>query len=649
MKKIILLGAMLTAALSLTNCTKEAAPSVPETKVPYTIYANAPESRTTNDGLKTLWEANDQINVFHAKAGTTAYDDNTQFTLAAGERGEFSTENLAGSLAESNDWYVIYPYNAAVTSPASATLTIGAAKDAAQTQNGNDSKEHIAGENLPLWGKQAAVAKEEAVSIAMDNVASLVEVTVLNTLETPLTVTSVSFTAPEAVVGAFTADITGETPVLTAVEGSVSNTALLNVTGATELAQNAQAKFYLAVKPFTAKAGQDLTLSVNGFETTVTLEKDKVFAAGNVVKLGIKYAPKVSVSLYDKYMAGEDIVIAGVAYNKATYGDATLLKADNANFDFKSKIHQKKGVFFLESSGDGKFITTSVTEIKDKIVLIGNNATGYVNIAPTMNWKLIAGELVMKNILFDMISLDSDKSNDKKNNDYAFNNANATADFEKLHFDNCRFDNVQKPIFYIPKDVLYMVKSIRFIDGTIQVIGSGANTILFNLYKTTCLDACHELAFTNNILYSQTPLAVQIFSYDQAIAQPGTTWEGSLSVTQNTLYNVPGKNGYVKFYQLANIDFSNNIFYIDETYSTSSSYMIILYSANQTGDNCKFENNVVFGMASGKNWDIAHSNSTYKPTTNRLTKLTESPFETAEPATGTFIPKSEYAHLGAQR
>ncbi len=77
--------------------------------------------------------------------------------------------------------------------------------------------------------------------------------------------------------------------------------------------------------------------------------------------------------------------------------------------------------------------------------------------------------------------------------------------------------------------------------------------------------------------------------------------------------------------------------------------MIILYSADQTGDNCKFENNIAFGMTSEKNWDIANSNSTYKPTTNRLTKLTESPFETADPATETFTPKSEYAHLGAQR
>ena len=68
-KTIFTLGLMLAAALSLTNCTKnEEATFTPEVKVPFELYANMDDTRTTNDGIHTNWAANDEINVFHAVA-----------------------------------------------------------------------------------------------------------------------------------------------------------------------------------------------------------------------------------------------------------------------------------------------------------------------------------------------------------------------------------------------------------------------------------------------------------------------------------------------------------------------------------------------------------------------------------------------------
>ncbi len=645
MKKLISLGTMLTAALSLTNCAKEFQPEPQAGNVSYTIYADAPETRTVNEDMNTLWAKGDAINVFHAAAGSSAYSGNSNFTLKAGTKGEFVTENLAGELSGTNDWYVIYPYNAGVTSPAAAGVTVGASQvdTYVQVQTGNDSKAHLAGYGCPLWGCQSNVSGEEIPGVGMHQMVSVVAVEVRNTSDKPVAVSTVSFAAPQDIVGAYTADVTGETPVLTAVEGSVSNTAVLSVEGAT-IAAGATATYYIAVKPFKAAAGETLTMSVNGSKKTSTLSKEVTFHPGRIKTLKFEYAPKEYSGLYEKYSAGEDIVIAGRVYNKSEYGEATLLTADNEDVNIREKIHRKTGVFFLDCKGTGKFITTSIAEIQNKIVLIGNDEAGFATVAPNLCWKLMAGELVMKNIAFDMVNLDASENNDK----YAFNNANATADFERLHFDDCKIKNVQLPLLYISNPA-NMIKSIKMCNSSVQMIATAANNMFMNLYKTTKLDVSNEIVFTNNIVYSENAVAFQLVSYDQNVAQSGTVWKGALNITNNTFYNVPAKNGYVKFYQLANIDYSRNIYYADPTYNASASYMIILYSENQTGDNCKFDDNVAFGMESGKNWDIAHSNSKYKPAPNRLKKLESTPFQMADPATGTFIPVDAYKAYGAQR
>ena len=75
MKKIMLFaGLMLGAALSLTNCAQEEISS-PASKSgrTMTIGASLAPVKTTNDGLQTLWSANDNLTIFHAPAGTTAY------------------------------------------------------------------------------------------------------------------------------------------------------------------------------------------------------------------------------------------------------------------------------------------------------------------------------------------------------------------------------------------------------------------------------------------------------------------------------------------------------------------------------------------------------------------------------------------------
>ena len=114
-RQIILLGMMLAAIFTLTNCVKEIDNPVPEstTEVPFEIIASVAETKTVNDGLKTLWEQGDRISLFYAISGQTTYEKAggyDEFIIEDVETGRFTgTLESELDLRESYDWYAYYP------------------------------------------------------------------------------------------------------------------------------------------------------------------------------------------------------------------------------------------------------------------------------------------------------------------------------------------------------------------------------------------------------------------------------------------------------------------------------------------------------------------------------------------------------------
>ncbi len=294
MKKLFILGAMLlTATFTLTNCTEEILGPVGPEEVPYTIFANAAETKTVNSGFSTLWAEGDSLSVFHAPAGTDKYSGNSRFDLVDAAEGKFVTTNLVGELAGSNDWYVFYPYSKYLVTPASTSkgyMVVASPYNKAQTQTGNNSMAHIAGENYPMWGVAENVSGEDLPGVTMTHLTSLVEVVVTNVTDAELTVSSVALTGTEPIVGTYFMDFTGETPLYTVSNDKyVSEVATLDVVNGESIPVSGNAKFYFAVKPFTAPAGQVLTLSVNGKEKVMTLVADVTFEPGKVKTLNYVY------------------------------------------------------------------------------------------------------------------------------------------------------------------------------------------------------------------------------------------------------------------------------------------------------------------------------------------------------------------------
>ncbi len=306
-RQILTLGAICAAAFTFTNCSKEVAePQAPATQgTPFEIIASTADTKTTNDGLNTVWAEDDALNVFHAEAGTTTYGTNDKFTFSGADNKFTGTLKTALESGKSYDWYALYPVNTnsnyAITTPAGAKdgdgwAYIGDSRGA--KQNGYDNTAHLSETLCPLYGVAKSISADAAVKLDMKHIASVVKVVVTNANEEPLTVSSITFTAPEDIVGSYYIDFTGTEAICKATsESYTSKTATLNVTGGTVLAKGESAAFYIPIKPFKAAANK-LAIAVNGYEKTPTSTAEVEFKAGKIEAVNFKYDKAISSSPY---------------------------------------------------------------------------------------------------------------------------------------------------------------------------------------------------------------------------------------------------------------------------------------------------------------------------------------------------------------
>lgn len=342
-RQILTLGAICAAAFTLTNCNKEIAePNAPETEgIPFEIVAATADTKTANDGPNTVWTTGDALNVFHAEAGTPDYGTNDQFTYT-GADNKF-TGKLKTALGGGNnyDWYALYPYNKLISTPTGKDkkyTLIGKKNgpDTGDTQDGNDSKAHLSGKSCPMYAVAKNVAASDVPTFTMKHLTSVVAVTVTNANDDPLTVNSVSFSAPEGttIFGSFFINFTenGDAVYTNHTTASwTSNTSNLTVKNGTAIAKNGKATFYLAIKPFAAKTNDELKISVNGYEKTHKLKNDVEFKAGKIETVNFKYdkpAPSGFATTYTSNVtmtAGDNsskakVIIGGTEYDAVKAG-----------------------------------------------------------------------------------------------------------------------------------------------------------------------------------------------------------------------------------------------------------------------------------------------------------------------------------------
>lgn len=378
MKKFILSLGLIAAAFSLTNCSQndDFTTTEPTPSTPFELFA--PITKTINDGVNTLWEEKDKLNVFHAVTESSDFVKDNEFTLVNVATGRFQG-NLAEPLAEeqSYDWYVSYPYSsaAAYTKPGvGRSFVIGNTNTVGQqTQNGNGNMSHLAGNNFPIVGVATNVAASEAPTLTLKNVASCAKFIVKNTLSEPITIKSIKFEAPgQHLTGYFFIDFTDMENILyTPDSGSskgTSDTATLAVSNGSAIAANGQAEFYLAIAPFAKAAGEEVTFTItatNGDSVEGECVKSTTaaltFVAGLYKDITLNYnTPFESVTLPSVSTESEPYI---VGFEEAEGFKASTTYKD-ANIRYTGAENKQWGTVYGTPSTTGKISGTQSMHIK---------------------------------------------------------------------------------------------------------------------------------------------------------------------------------------------------------------------------------------------------------------------------------------------
>lgn len=399
MKKLFLSMSLMLAALTLTNCTKDAAEdkAIVDNGKGFSFTANI-DTRATLEGVKTVWEAGDQIGF--GGSIDNKQESNGNIQLLAFDYVSGSTFNNAeASYADAQTFYAIYPYTESTsgfsgiysadhaTRANQTTVFYVVGSQGTATQNGA-SAAHIPAVS-PMYYVSADAVSPAALAVQLHHTTSLMKFTVTNGEDAALTVKSLRLTVPSTIkiCGTFYINIaTGE--LISSGANYTYSAQTVSVENAPALAKGESFDVYMAVAPFELAADDMITVVVTASDdTTCTIEKKMAaataFEAGklntatvNFVKDAVAETPMTVSELVAKINAGsttfagqkvQGIVAAFAADSNQNLSFGTVILTDNTG-------ELNSGVKFY-GTATGSLINTSDLTVGDELVISLNNAT----------------------------------------------------------------------------------------------------------------------------------------------------------------------------------------------------------------------------------------------------------------------------------
>ena len=352
MRRIFILCMSLAmSAFAFNNCAypdwePESSPGVgdgdntPGVVIPavtdFSVMAQIAQTRTSlsTEG-ELVWSDGDLINVFHNVAGESRLvSDGVVYYDAYENPGNEFRGKLGESLKNgyTYDWYIFYPYTEGLTIVDNAApVTIGSKVTKSQVQNGYGNVSHLTGKYMPMFGTATGVEEGKTPLAELSQLSAVVELNIASCMPMPIEITEVKLTAGEEIIGSFVIDfISG---AVTPVQGASSKTATLAITDATSIENGQTEKFYLVVKPFTAKVQDGLKIAVNGAEKQISLKSDLTFAPGTVTSIDYTYydVTQIKDSLLGKFKIKTMWLYGGTG---AEYGGAGWVDLHNKTWWF---------------------------------------------------------------------------------------------------------------------------------------------------------------------------------------------------------------------------------------------------------------------------------------------------------------------------
>lgn len=398
MKKLFLSMSLMLAALTLTNCTKDAAEdkAIVDNGKGFSFTANI-DTRANLEGVKTVWEAGDKIGL---GGSVNNLQENKNVQLLAFDYVSGSTFNNAeASYADAQTFYAIYPFTANASgfsgiypadhaSRANQTTVYYVVGSKGEAIQNGASAAHIPAVSPMYWVSEGAVAPA-ALAVQLHHTTSLMKFTVTNGEDAALTVKSLKLTVPSTIkiCGTFYLDVaTGG--LISSGDNFVYSAQTVSVENAPALAKGESFDVYMAVAPFELAADDMITVVVTATDgTTCTIEKKMAaataFEAGklntatvNFVKDAVAETPMTVSELVAKINAGsttfagqkvQGIVAAFAADSNQNLSFGTVILTDNTG-------ELNSGVKFYGTKAESLINTQDLT-VGDELVISLSNAT----------------------------------------------------------------------------------------------------------------------------------------------------------------------------------------------------------------------------------------------------------------------------------
>lgn len=635
MRKNILLIAGSVLAFTAVSCSlEENAEPVVDSVVPMEFSADAAATRTAiTDGNAVIWSEDDAISVFDG-AG------NREFT--AGTAGSTTTKFSGEAESGKETYYALYPYSADASL---AGTTIHSVLPANQYSTADGTFDTMLA---------PAVAKaEENGNLTFVNVAGLVKFTFTGAGDRA--VKSISMTADQSLTGSYSVDMSGEefSAVATASASADETPAVSGITLTAKEGNLAAGPYYLVALPGTySNVKISVVLSdgakLNGSVGTLDIN------AGKIKPTTIDLT-EVQPTLYDKFMAGEDIVIAGKTYNKSQFEADEIKNVTNTN----SSIYDGSKLL-----GNGKIIFVNI-ENQEKPLSIGNAADIVViGVNPDQKVKVIRtasnlnvtdttdhSRLVLHNLEIDM-------PNSVNNNGGSINlGFVANSSFGELTFSNCDIKMRDSYALIQIKGEGKTIDELNIVDCNIDIPSGSSNRYIL----TTGTDP-YEMSsvnITNSVLHCDNGVAAT-FRLINGNSSSSQLTVNAFNFQNNTLINLAYTNSTaVIVKKIDNVTVTKNLVYFNQSideYNSDSLYPNLLRPIDNGGvypqtanadDNVSYQLSTdtyqrTFKVFSKDKFDLVNGE-----VVNVFKKLTVDPFEGGD--LSTFTPAPAYAEYGAQR
>ena len=335
----------------------------------------------------------------------------------------------------------------------------------------------------------------------------------------------------------------------------------------------------------------------------------------------------VETGYYAKYNAGENITIAGKTYNKATYGEGTLISATQT-----IDLTDGNKVYFVEP---GATVKVGPTNSCVKYIVIGNDPSQRTKVTQATSIKVGKdnSHYAFLNLEIDMQITATGQGND------VMTIVNNGSTIERIAFDNCR--------------LTYPTNGRQFI------------------YKGDATTFISDFAFHNcDYCFTYTTDHMYLLRLDSAEAQHGTfDFQNNVFWHTGTMADAKGFNIVTgSKSKVATLIFKNNTFVNLKTQSNASSY----FHVDSNADNVDINNNIFYfdksvcnmyihrksaenGTSAGNVYYINSGEHIFKVFTTNPSwvthpeKLESSPFTSMDITAGKFVKADAHKNIGAQR